>query len=114
MSQEPTKNKGIEVYNQMITKIVGRPIKTMEAFAAAVKASAEPRYLTMRALSGCLTKTQLEQSTMVSCVQRAFKVYEEAGRTMDPKMVKLFVEAGSRGKKRARVDCIQSNKFKAK
>jgi len=103
--------KGYQQFKTMIQNIVGRPITTIQSLKTAVRNTwREPRYVCIRALLGGIPPAELYRSKLFSCVETASKVYDESSRTMDAKIVQLYVEAGSTGKKRKRTDNIQISK----
>ena len=98
-------------FDKILRNKVGQPILSLSQLLAASGLSGEPRSLAIRSLMGGLSKTSLKMAHL-SCTPRAMMVYDESRRTMDPKLLLLWIAGGGKGTKRHMTDNIQGRKVK--
>ena len=97
-------------FDKILRCSVGKPILTLEKLKAASVLSDKPRSLAIRALMGGLPKASMKP--YFSCMQRAVIVYDECRRTMDAKLLLLWIAGGGKGKKRPMTDNIQERRVR--
>ena len=98
-------------FDKILRNTVGPPIVSVSQLLAASGLSGEPRSLAIRSLMGGLPKTSFKMANL-SCRARATIVYDESRRTMDPKLLLLWIAGGGKGTKRPMTDNIQGRKVK--
>ena len=86
-------------FDKILREKVGQPILSLKKLRAASNVSAAPRSLVVRALMGGLPQGSIKQAQL-SCGPRAVIVYDESRRTMDPKLLLLWIDGGGKGTKK--------------
>ena len=108
----PSDCRGWGEFVRMCEAIVGPVINTIDLFKERMVHDTA-RSAVLAALLGTITAKELRSTRLVSNVELCVQVYEEACKTMDPGILRCFVNS-SMGKKRQSSAASQKRRVKAK